>query len=80
MGEEVKKEEVKKESVETKEEEKKTGETLKIVLKYILGIVLVGLGIWAVVGFWSSVWILIKGCIGVFLILAGAITLAIAKD
>ncbi|RKY37806.1 MAG: hypothetical protein DRP72_02900 [Candidatus Omnitrophota bacterium] len=61
-------------------EEKKTSEVVKTVFKYILGIVLVGLGIWAVIGLWQSVWTVIKGCLGVFLILAGAITIAIAKE
>ena len=61
-------------------EEKKTSEVVKTVFKYILGIVLVGLGIWAVIGLWPSVWTVIKGCLGVFLILAGAITIAIAKE
>jgi len=38
------------------------------------------LGIWAVIALRSDVFVLIKGCIGPLLILAGIITLAIAKD
>ncbi len=72
--------EEKKNEVQKQEAEKKSSEVLKTTLKYILGIVLVGLGIWAVIGWWQFVWQLIKGCLGIFLILAGAITIAIAKE
>lgn len=49
-------------------------------LKVILGLVFLILGIWAVIALYSDLFILIRGCIGPFLILAGVITLAIAKD
>ncbi|MBU0693489.1 MAG: hypothetical protein KKC11_02295 [Candidatus Omnitrophica bacterium] len=64
---------------ETKET-KKASESLKMVAKMVLGGVLILLGLGAVIGWWSSLWIVFKGCIGLFLILAGAITIAIAKE
>ncbi len=72
MAEEVK---------ENKEQEKKdSGKGVKTFLKVILGIVFLGLGAYLI---WRWRWdliALVKGSIGLFLILAGAITLAIAKE
>ena len=56
------------------------GKMLATALKVILGILLVVLGILMVVGWWTALKIVIKGCFGLFLILAGLITLAIAKE
>ena len=67
---------------EAKQEEKKV-ETKKIIstiFKVILGLVLLILGIWAIVGWWPQVWTVIRGCIGLFLVLAAIITFAIAKE
>jgi len=72
--------EEKKNEVEKQEEEKKSSEVAKTVFKYVLGVVLLGLGIGAIIGLWEAVWILIKGCIGPFLVLAGVITIAIARE
>lgn len=60
--------------------EKKISEGGKSLVKYVLGVLLVVLGLVAVIGLWASVWIIIKGCIGLFLIIAGAVTIAIAKE
>ena len=60
-----------------KEEKKSAG---PMILKILLGLVFIGLGLWAVIVWWQSLWIVFKGCIGLFLILAGAITIAIAKE
>jgi hypothetical protein len=67
---------------EIKPEEKKTEGTNVVgaLLKGALGLVFLALGIWAVIALRSDLFVLIKGCIGPFLILAGIITLAIAKD
>jgi len=65
---------------EEEKEEKKTSEALKTIGKIILGVIFIILGIWAVIGWWKSVGTVFKGCIGLFLILAGAITIAIAKE
>ncbi len=67
---------------EVKQEEKKV-EAKKImstVFKVILGIVLLALGCLAIFRWWSSLLVIVKGSIGLFLILAGIITLAIAKE
>jgi hypothetical protein len=60
--------------------EKQQGAVLKTSIKLIIGIVLVILGLAAVIGWWSSLWVVVKGCVGLFLIMAGAITIAIAKE
>lgn len=69
---------------ELKQEEKKEecgGKKLfATFLKVILGLIFLILGLWAVIVLRKDLFILIKGCIGPFLILAGVITLAIAKD
>ena len=59
-------------------EEKKN--ILGTAFKVILGIAFIVLGVMAVVVWWSSLVDVFKGCVGLFLILAGLITLAIAKE
>jgi flagellar basal body-associated protein FliL len=61
-------------------EEKKTSEIVKSILKYILGIVLVvgGAILWWI--FRKEFLTVLVGCLGPFLILAGVITIAIAKE
>lgn len=66
---------------ETKEQEKKDGgKAVKTLLKVLLGIVLLGVGLYLIVRWRWDLLALIKGSLGLFLILAGAITLAIAKE
>lgn len=67
---------------EVKQEENKTdgNKMFSTLLKVILGIIFLVLGLYAVVALRGYIVILIKGCIGPFLILAGIVTLAIAKD
>jgi hypothetical protein len=74
--------EEKKNAVESsgEKEEKKGNESLKTAVKIIIGIVIVLLGLTAVIRWWPNLLIVFKGCIGLFLILVGAITIAIAKD
>lgn len=48
--------------------------------KVVLGLALLVLGGVAVVRWWPVLVLLVKGCIGPFLLLAGIITLAIAKE
>ncbi len=65
------------------EEEKKCGEAKKILstlFKVVLGLAFLVLGGLAILKWWRVLLLLIKGCIGLFLILAGVITLAIAKE
>ncbi len=66
MAEEIKKEEAK--------------SPLPTILKVLLGLVFLVLGLVALIRWWPVLLMLIKGCIGPFLILAGVVTLAIAKD
>ena len=64
-------------------EETKQGEHKNIastLFKIILGLVFLALGVWAIITLWDDLFTLIKGCIGPFLLLAGVITLAIAKE
>ncbi len=67
---------------ETKKDEKSCGckKTLAAAFKFVLGLVFLGLGAWAVIGWFESLKIVFMGCIGLFLILAGIITLAIARE
>ena len=67
---------------ELKQEEKKVDakKILSTILKVILGLAFLALGIALVIRWWGALLIVIKGCIGLFLILAGIITLAIAKE
>jgi len=67
---------------DVKQEENKT-DAKKIfgtILKVILGIAFLVLGVLALIYWKTEVKNLIKGCLGFFLLLAGMITLAIARD
>jgi len=50
------------------------------VFKVILGLVFLALGVLAIMKWWGDLVMVVRGCIGLFLILAGIITLAIAKE
>jgi len=67
---------------EVKQEEKKSDgkNIISTIFKVILGLVFLALGVWAIVGWWKELADVVKGCIGLFLILAAIITLAIAKE
>lgn len=60
--------------------EEKAKNVGKMGLKVILGIVLLVLGVLAIVVWWQDLLVLIKGAIGIILILAGVVSLAIAKE
>jgi len=67
------------------EENKEAGKTdvKKIfwtVFKVILGLVFLALGVLAIMKWWGDLLAVVRGCIGLFFILAGIITLAIAKE
>ena len=63
---------------ETKKVEAKKG--LAVLSKVILGLIFLVLGGVAVLKWWDFLLMIIKGCIGLFLLLISAITLAIAKE
>ena len=67
---------------EVKQEEKKVeaSKVMSTILKVILGIVFLVVGVLAILRWLPQLLVIIKGCIGLFLILAGIITLAIAKE
>ena len=54
--------------------------TLATLFKVVLGLVFLVLGGLAILKFWGALLVIIQGGIGLFLILAGVITLAIAKE
>lgn len=62
---------------ESKQDGKKM---LSTIFKVILGLAFLVIGVAAVIKWWIDLVIVFKGCIGLFLILAGIITLAIAKE
>ncbi|MFA5092757.1 MAG: hypothetical protein WC543_02275 [Candidatus Omnitrophota bacterium] len=53
---------------------------LATLLKVVLGLVFLVLGGLAIYKFWPDLMTMVKGGIGLFLLLAGVITLAIAKE
>ncbi|MDD4954689.1 MAG: hypothetical protein PHP17_01430 [Candidatus Omnitrophica bacterium] len=61
-------------------EVKKSPDATKMIGKIILGIVFILIGLVALIRWWPHLWSLIRGCIGLFFILAGVITIAIAKE
>jgi uncharacterized membrane protein len=67
---------------EVKQEEKKadTKKAISTILKIVLGLVFLVLGIWAIIAWWKDLLLVIRGCIGLFLVLAAIITFAIAKE
>ncbi len=50
------------------------------IFKVILGLVFLVLGGLAIKNWWLDLLLVVRGCIGLFLLLAGLITLAIAKE
>jgi hypothetical protein len=50
------------------------------ILKVIIGLVLVGLGLWTIFLWWPDLLVLIRGGIGLVLILAGLIAFALVAD
>jgi len=69
---------------EVKQEEKKCECTKapSAILKVLLGLAFLALAVYLLIGrsWWTYSWTLIKACTGPFLILAGLITFAIAKE
>jgi hypothetical protein len=53
---------------------------ISTLFKVVLGLVFLALGGIAIVNWWNDLLVVFKGCIGLFLVLAGLITLAIAKE
>ena len=68
------------EEIKQTQEKKDSKKLIVMALKYILGIALIILGGVLVVRWWGNLLVVIKGCLGLFLILSGIIALAIAKE
>ena len=62
------------------EEKKGIPQATKMALKVILGIILLAVGAWLIWLWKWDVWTVIKGFLGMVVILAGVIFLAIAKE
>ena len=67
---------------ELKQEEKKVDakKVFWTIFKVLLGLAFLALGALAIYKWWGNLLVVVSGCIGLFLILAGIITLAIAKE
>jgi len=67
---------------ELKQEEKKVdaGKVVSAIFKVLLGVVFLVLGVLAFWAWRKDFLVMLKGCIGPFLILAAVITFAIAKE
>ena len=67
---------------EVKPEEKKPDakKVISTVFKVILGLVFLILGVMAIIGWRLDLLVVLRGCIGLFLVLAAIITFAIAKE
>ena len=50
------------------------------IIKVLIGIILVALGAWLVYLWWADLLTLIRGGLGIFLILAGLIAFALVAD
>lgn len=67
---------------EGKQEQAKqeTSKVFSVALKMILGLAFLALGVLSIVRWWMHLKVVILGCLGLFLLLAGIITLAIARE
>lgn len=69
---------------EAKQEEKKmeAKKAMSTLFKVVLGLAFLGVAVYLLFArtWWQYTWLVIKGCAAPFLILAGIITLAIAKE
>lgn len=54
--------------------------TVSILFKVVLGLAFLVLGVWALKAWWADLLSLIRGGIGLFLVLIGMVTLAVAKE
>jgi hypothetical protein len=68
------------EDVKQNEQKGDSKNVMATIFKVILGLVFLALGGYFIFRWRAELLILIKGCVGMFLILAGLITLAIAKE
>lgn len=67
---------------EAKQEQAKPepSKAFSVILKTVLGLGFLALGVLSIVRWWMHLKVVILGCLGLFLLLAGVITLAIARE
>jgi len=67
---------------EAKQEKGDSSKVISTLVKVVLGLVFLVLAVYLLMGrmWWKDTWLVIKGCAAPFLLLAGMITLAIAKE
>jgi len=67
---------------EVKQEQAKpdSSKGFSVALKTVLGLGFLVLGVLSIVRWWDHLKVVILGCLGLFLLLAGIITLAIARE
>jgi hypothetical protein len=68
------------EEAKTEAKNESGNKMMATLFKVILGLAFLAFGAWLVYKGWYYLWVLIKGSVGLFFILAGVITLAIAKE
>ena len=61
-------------------EENITTSTSKAKIKVVVGVSLIALGVLAVIVWWSDLWRVVRGLVGLFLLIGGLIVIAIAKE
>ena len=62
------------------EENKASANITSAIIKVSLGLVFIALGVCAIIVWWHYLLNIVRGCIGLFLVLIGLISLAIAKE
>jgi len=55
------------------------GINFSVFFKYVLGLFLLIIGGWFILKYWNQLVLIFQGSIGLFLIVAGSIVLAVAK-
>jgi hypothetical protein len=68
------------EEVKTEAKKENGKKMMATAFKFVLGLAFLVFGAWLVYKGWGYLLALIKGSVGLFFILAGVITLAIAKE
>ncbi len=68
------------EQVKQDEPKQETNKVFSVVLKTVLGLGFLILGLLSIVKWWDHLKTVVLGCLGLFLVLAGIITLAIARE
>jgi hypothetical protein len=52
----------------------------RFMAKMALGLILVVAGLIMVFAWWHDLWVVVRGCVGVLVVLSGAVALAMARE